>query len=292
MAERSDTDISRNDQIEFLDVRTLHAKIGQENGKYGANRMLSLLGTMFQKAMDADDVNFEGPNPARGITRFDEKSRERFLQADELPAFFDALNEEPNPTIRDFFLVAILTGARRSNVLAMRWEEINLDRATWTIPETKSGDSQIIHLSGEAVRILRERRETEEAKARQKETPISPWVFPSSRRTSQKGHLGDPAKAWDRIRERSGLHDVRIHDLRRTLGSWQAATGASLPVIGKSLGHKNQSTTAIYARLDLDPVKVSVDTATAAMMAAAKPDEQKDGEGLTDPTVEGGDSQN
>ncbi len=65
------------------------------------------------------------------------------------------------------------------------------------------------------------------------------------------------------------IADLRIHDLRRTLGSWQAKTGASMAIIGKSLNHKNQATTAIYARLDLDPVRQSVNTATAAMMAAA-----------------------
>ena len=67
----------------------------------------------------------------------------------------------------------------------------------------------------------------------------------------------------------AGIDDLRIHDLRRTLGSCQAKTGASLAIIGKSLNHKNQNTTAIYARLDLDPVRDSVNAATSAMMAAA-----------------------
>ena len=79
----------------------------------------------------------------------------------------------------------------------------------------------------------------------------------------------EPKKGWKRILERAGIEDLRIHDLRRTLGSWQAKTGASLAIIGKSLNHKNQSTTAIYARLDLDPVRNSVNTATSAMLAAA-----------------------
>lgn len=62
---------------------------------------------------------------------------------------------------------------------------------------------------------------------------------------------------------------VTLHDLRRTLGSWQARTGASLAIIGKSLNHKSQQATAIYARLDLDPVRQAVNTATAAMIEAA-----------------------
>jgi integrase len=65
------------------------------------------------------------------------------------------------------------------------------------------------------------------------------------------------------------IQNLRIHDLRRTLGSWQAKTGASMAIIGKSLNHKSQQTTAIYARLDLDPVRQSVNTATAAMLDAA-----------------------
>ena len=62
---------------------------------------------------------------------------------------------------------------------------------------------------------------------------------------------------------------VTLHDLRRTLGSWQAKTGASLAIIGKSLNHKSMQATAIYARLDLDPVRESVERATAAMLTAA-----------------------
>jgi integrase len=81
--------------------------------------------------------------------------------------------------------------------------------------------------------------------------------------------LTEPKKGWQRILDRAGIGDLRIHDLRRTLGSWQAKTGASLAIIGKSLNHKNQNTTAIYARLDLDTVRDSVNTATTAMMAAA-----------------------
>lgn len=65
----------------------------------------------------------------------------------------------------------------------------------------------------------------------------------------------------------SGLLDIRIHDLRRTLGSWQAATGATTAIIGKSLGHKSQKATAIYARLDIDPIRGSIEKATDAMFS-------------------------
>ncbi len=65
-------------------------------------------------------------NPVRGIKTRKAVKRDRFLQAGEFPRFFSALAEEPNQTIRDYLLIALLTGARRANVLAMRWEEVNL----------------------------------------------------------------------------------------------------------------------------------------------------------------------
>jgi integrase len=195
-------------------------------------------------------------NPCLGIRKFPEKSRDRFLQADELPRFFKALNEEPNATLRDYIFVSLLTGARRSNVLSMRWKELDLEQGTWEIPVTKTGDSQTVTLAMEAIEILKVR----------KSNRSSFFVFPGNGRT---GHLVEPKKGWKRILERAGIEDLRIHDLRRTLGSWQAITGSSLPIIGKSLNHKNASTTQIYARLNLDPVRESVQKATVAMIQAA-----------------------
>jgi integrase len=96
-----------------------------------------------------------------------------------------------------------------------------------------------------------------------------PWVFPGG---GASGHLADPKKAWTRILTEAGIADLRIHDLRRTLGSWQAATGANSYIIGKSLGHRSQQSTAIYARLNLDPVRESVNKATDAMFAYLEPE--------------------
>src|SRR5262249_31447072 len=101
----------------------------------------------------------------------------------------------------------------------------------------------------------------------------SPYVFPrqaSVRKPDRNnGHVVELKHAWKRILKRAGLDGLWIHDLRRTLGSWQAATGASLAIIGKTLAHKNVSTTAIYARLNLDPVRGAMETATNAILVAA-----------------------
>ena len=240
--------------IDKAEIERLHAKIGKENGTTQANRLLERIRSIFNKAID---WGWDGTNPAVGIKKFKEKSRDRFLQPDELPRFFEALANEHNEAARDFFMISLLTGARKSNVLAMRWKDINFTAATWRIEETKNGEAQTVHLPSQAMELLKERKLASD----------SPWVFPSA---SASGHLADPKKAWERILRAAGIEDLRIHDLRRTLGSYQAATGANGYIIGKSLGHKSQQSTAIYARLNLDPVRESVNKATDAMFGYGK----------------------
>ncbi|MGZ8942638.1 MAG: tyrosine-type recombinase/integrase [Methylobacter sp.] len=239
-------------QFKDTDFGKLHAEIGKEHPTT-ANRVIAMASSLFSYA--AERKLFKGANPAHGIKKFPETKRDRFLQSDELPAFFEALAEEPNDTLRDYFLISLLTGARRSNVQEMQWNQINLDRAEWRIPTTKNGEPQTVTLTPEAVTILLTRLGCD---------PV--WVFPG---TGATGHIVEPKKAWQRVLDRAGIDNLRIHDLRRTLGSWQAKTGASLAIVGKSLNHKSPSTTAIYARLDLDPVRESVERATSAMLHAA-----------------------
>ncbi len=238
--------------IRKLDVIMLHGRIGGGRGHYVANRVVELLCTMFNKACE---WGWQGENPASGVKAFRERKRDRFLQPEELPAFFKSLAEELNGTIRDYVLVSLLTGARRTNVEEMRWPEINWTRSTWTIPDTKSGEPLTVPLSPAVLRILEGRRRESTGE----------WVFPGG---GKSGHLVEPKTGWKRILKRAGLEDLRLHDLRRTLGSWQAATGASLPIIGKSLGHKSVAATQIYARLNLDPVRAAVNVATEAMLTA------------------------
>ncbi len=232
-------------------------------GKAGAtvNNIRALISSVFSRAIE---WGYASNNPVSGIKTRSKVKRDRFLQADELPRFFKALAEEPNETLRDYILLALLTGARRANLLAMRWKEISLKESVWRIPDTKNGTPQNVTLSPEAAAILKARQEAAEEGAE--------FVFPG---IGESGHIEEPKKGVIRVMERAGIpygrdnpDGVTLHDLRRTLGSWQAKTGASLAIIGKSLNHKSQQATAIYARLDLDPVRQSVNTATAAMLEA------------------------
>ncbi|PXX07515.1 site-specific recombinase XerD [Nitrosomonas ureae] len=238
--------------IDRKSIAHVHSSITKAGYAPTANRVKALLSSVFGWAISAGLCEV---NPVIGIKSNKENQRDRFLQSDELPRFFKAVAEEPNSLIRDYILISLLTGARRSNVLSMRWKDINFNRAEWRIEETKNGTPQTVALSPEALEILQSRRPSDSAV----------FVFPGS---GKAGHLMEPKKGWKRILERAGIDNLRIHDLRRTLGSWQAKTGASLAIIGKSLNHKNQNTTAIYARLDLDPVRDSINKATNAMMIA------------------------
>jgi integrase len=236
-------------QFKDTDFSKLHTEIGVKHPTT-ANRVVAMVSSMFGHAEESK--LFKGANPAQGIKKFPEIKRDRFLQKDELPNFFKALEDEPNKTLSDYFFISLFTGARRSNIQEMQWSQINFENAEWRIPVTKNGEPQTVVLIPAVIEKLLERR-----------CNNSPWVFPS---TGVTGHLVEPKKAWKRVLERAGILNLRIHDLRRTLGSWQAATGANSYVIGKSLGHKSQQATAIYARLNIDPVRESVEKATRAML--------------------------
>ncbi len=240
------------------DVAALHARVGKR-GKYQANRLLAAVSACYGHVAPGLD------NPAKGVKRFKERSRDRFLDAEELHRFFRALDAEPAEHWRDFFLLTLLTGARKANVLSMAWADVNLARGVWRIPadEAKGDEPLVCVLADPAVAILRRRAAAANGDR---------WVFPSA--ASASGHRAEPKKAWAALCSRGGFVDgdgkatLRIHDLRRTLGSWQAIGGSSLNVIGRSLGHRNQATTAIYARLTDNVVRASVETATAAILAA------------------------
>lgn len=235
-------------------ISEIHGSISMAGHATVANRVLALASSILGRGVEWGHLEI---NPAKGIRRNKEISRDRFIQSDELPRFFKAVAEEENTGVRDYFLIALLTGARRANVLSMRWQDISVERREWRIEVTKNGTPQTVPLMDEALEILRLRKKSAEKDA--------VFVFPGP---GKKGHLIEPRKGWLRVLNRAKLSDLRIHDLRRTLGSWQAKTGASMAIIGKSLNHKNQQTTAIYARLDIDPVRQSMETATSAMLGA------------------------
>lgn len=242
------TDLSRNE------VARIHAKVGA-TVPYRANRLVALLRKMFNLARHWG--LYSGENPATHIQFFREESRDRFVQPEELPRLFQAIGEEPNLYVRTILLTALLTGARRSEVLTMRWEHVSLSRAEWRIPHTKAGRPHLLPLPNPLVALLSSLPRVDGV----------PYVFPGQ---NGVGHVQNIKRAWDRIRVRAGIQDVRFHDLRRTVGSWLAGSGESLQLIGKVLNHSDVSTTAIYARLNLDPLRQALERNASKMLETAE----------------------
>lgn len=232
--------------ITRIEVQTWVNNIGK-TGKHSANRNYDVLRAIFSWGIKKEVINHR--NPCLGVDRFYLKPRERFVQpGEEFQKLADAINAEPNRTLRDFFWMCLMTGARRGNILRMRWEEINLDTGTWVIPDTKNGDSQTIPLIVEAIELLKRRRSESQ----------SEWVFPNKEGNAP---YKSPRSAWNRIRKRANLPDLRVHDLRRTVGSYMAIQGVSTTIIGKALGHRSQASTAVYARLTQNPVRDALSNA-------------------------------
>lgn len=218
------------------------------------NRIMEIVSAVFNKKIPV-------VNPTDQIKDFDEQSRERYLQGDELNRLFEELATPETPQdLRDIVLIALTTGARKMNILSMRWTDLNIDLGSWIIPAEISKSKKTMHvpLIPEAVNILR----------RRKRITSSMFVFPGKGKT---GHVVDIRKTWGSLLKRADINELRFHDLRRTLGSWQAHNGASLLMIGKSLGHKSTASTEVYARIkDSNPIRESMAGGFDKMVKASK----------------------
>ena len=235
------------------EVEKLHQKTNKELSPYTANRLLSLIKHIYSIAIKHGYVRKDA-NPADLIRKFPEQSRDRFLQSDEIKRFFEALENEDKQVFKNYVLLSLFTGQRRNSVLSMRWENVDLKNGLIYIPDTKNGDPMQIPMTTQTKELLESMKADAE----------SDWVIPSNK--SASGHLEDPKRPWQDLLRRANIKNLRLHDLRRTQGSYQAITGASTNIIGKSLGHKSQSATAVYARLSADPVREAMQKSTDKMM--------------------------
>lgn len=240
-------------EISTAEVQNLHAKIGQECGRHAANNMLRLLHAIFNKA---NEHGFKGQNPCRGVELFKTQARSRIPQGDEVPRLIQAVKDEPNSTARDILLLLIYSGQRKSDVCAMQWSAIDLERKEWRLQRRNAQDAQRVFLIPEAVQLLQHRLRDD-----------SPWVFPGEHGAA--GHFQNLKKAWARVLARSAITNLRIQDLRRFHATMLIRSGAALSVVQKALGHKSYQSVRIYARLNPDPVRSAVMAATQAIFKAA-----------------------
>lgn len=214
-----------------------------QHSRSAANRAVNMMAAVINWGIRRG--YYQGTNPCRGVDRFPMKSRKRFLMPEEMKPFRDAL-ESVSESMRDFFWLCLFTGARKGNVMCMRWDELNFAMQIWQF-EQKNGETQVQPLVPAALAILQRRRERYEGE----------WVFPGDGAT---GHMVNHRRAWDKILKKAGLANLTIHDLRRTVGSYMAAGGFNAFLIGETLGHKDQRSTAVYGRLHTAPVRKALES--------------------------------
>ena len=135
----------------------------------------------------------------------------------------------------------------------MRWEQIDWTEQVWSIPETKNGSSLNVPLIPQAINILRKLQEN----------AVSQWVFSNVSNPSK--HLMEPKRYWKKLLNRAGIENLRIHNIRRTLGSYEAMAGVKLPLISKTLGHRSFQATQIYARMNVESVRSAITSAIDLM---------------------------
>jgi integrase len=239
------------------DCQALIDRIGRTR-PIAANRVAAFLSAMLNFAVRSDRL---AVNPAKGLIRFHENTRARVLRTTELDGFLQAIKAEGEPWA-DVLMMLLFTGARRGSVLSMRWEDIDLAAAVWTIPATvaKNKTSTPLPLTAPAVALLEQR-----LKRRAGER----WVFPSP---VGDGHLVGLPKAWERVLRRAGIHDLRIHDLRRSVGTALARAGASPHIIATGLGHRSIASAKTYVRLAGEDARQALSDAVASLTSARSRD--------------------
>lgn len=228
------------------DVATLHHEIGKNGAPYEANRIVALLGTMFECGKAWGFLPESAANPARRIKKFPEHKRDRFVTTEEMPRLIAAINAEKDVYIRASFWLYLLTGLRRNELLNLKRDQIDWTRKEAYLPDSKAGRPHVSPLSGPAMAVLRQIPALDG----------NVYLLPGR-------CIGRPLveikTAWQRIRTAAGVPDVRVHDLRRTVGSWLAQQGNSLHLIGRVLNHSSPSTTAGYARFHQDTVRAALE---------------------------------
>jgi integrase len=224
--------------VERTDIAKIHHQL--RHIPYQANRVLGVLSIMFNLA-ESWNLRPAFTNPCRGVRKYKEKKRERFLSREELGRLGEALRieEEFTPSAVACIRLLLLTGCRLGEIQTLKWSYLDLDTCLAFLPDSKTG-RKTLYLGSVAVKLLRtipRRRD-------------NPYVVTGD---VEGQHLTDMQKPWRRIRKLAELPDVRIHDLRHTFASSGVALGQGLPIIGKLLGHSQPQTTARYAHLAASP---------------------------------------
>lgn len=212
---------------------------------YQANRLLAVIRKFFNWC-EKNGFRQDNSNPALHVEPYKERKRERFLSPAELAHLGEVLADMEREGDTSPFVIAavrllILTGARLNEILSARWEWVDFENACIRLPDSKTG-AKTLYLSPPALQVLSSIPRLDG----------NGFIICGQKTGSSLVNLQKP---WSAIRLRAGFPELRMHDLRHSFASIAVASGMSLPMIGKLLGHSQPQTTARYAHLADDPMK-------------------------------------
>jgi integrase len=227
------------------DIEAIH--LAMKDRPYQANRVLSLLSKIFSLAVQ---WGWRADNPAKGIQRYDEEKRDRWLSDDELRRLCAALDEHQSARAANAVRLQLLTGARLGEVLGSHKTDFDLERGVWTKPshQTKQKRTEHLPLSAQALALVAPIIEVSD--------PNSPFLFPGNKPGQP---LREIKKFWSKVMRRAGITNYRRHDNRHTYASHLVSSGLSLEIVGRLLGHTTATTTKRYAHLADDPLRAATD---------------------------------
>lgn len=245
---------SRVKDITRADIARFHLSLKET--PYAANRCRALLSHMFKKA-EAWGVRPDNSNPCVHVEKFEEKGRERFLSPRELNRLGRVLRVVDRAGKASYVATALrlllFTGARHSEILGLKWAEVDLENGLLRLADSKTG-AKTIALPAPAIEILSTLPRIKD----------NTYVLPGRK---QGERLVNLQSSWRRIRKAALLRDVRIHDLRHSFASVGVSGGLTLPLIGGLLGHTQAATTQRYAHLAGDVRQAAANTVASAIEA-------------------------
>jgi integrase len=250
--------------IVTADIEAIHSQVGADH-PYAANRIQEIVRKMFNWGRVAGLVPKDHGNPAVGLVRFRERKRRRFITPFEMPRFIASLEQEASDYARHALWLLLLTGLRGTELLNARWTDVDWQMGTLFIGLTKTGEPLLAPLSDAALARLR----------MVPRIASNPYIICGQKPGEHFRCLGP---ALERLLKRAGLENIRVHDLRRTVGSWLAQDGRSLHLIGDVLNHRDPKTTAGYAYFQTQQRRDALTVHGERVLAFGAPDLRRQGQ--------------
>jgi integrase len=215
------------------DMQKYQTMIKARNSPSTSNRHLTVLIRILNLAIQWE---FLEQNPCRGLTKYTEPKKGRYLHDDELKRFLTALDEVEQSVSAQVIRFLLFTGLRLSEATHLLWENINFDAGTVLLPNTKSGKSRTVILNELAKDVVVKMAEHKKNK----------FLFPG---LGPKGFLTSPRRKFELVKTKAGIENLRLHDLRHTFASLCVNAGQNLYEVQKLLGHSSSQMTQRYAHL-------------------------------------------